>query len=53
METFDTNVVLRLVYRDDVEQAERAQRAWETALATGAFAEEEDVRLVPWPEANP
>jgi predicted nucleic-acid-binding protein len=28
METFDTNVVLRLIYRDDPEQAERASRAW-------------------------
>jgi len=34
MATFDTNVVLRVLYLDDdVEQAERAGRAWRTELA--------------------
>lgn len=32
METFDTNVVLRLVYLDDPDQADRASRAWRNAL---------------------
>jgi predicted nucleic-acid-binding protein len=37
METFDTNVVLRMVYRDDAEQAERAARAWRTATSSGGI----------------
>ncbi len=35
METFDTNVVLRIVYRDDPVQADRAMRAWQRAVASG------------------
>lgn len=35
METFDTNVVLRLVYRDDATQAAQAERAWRDAVASG------------------
>jgi predicted nucleic-acid-binding protein len=35
VETFDTNVVLRIVYRDDVAQADRAARAWQAAVTSG------------------
>lgn len=35
METFDTNVVLRIVYRDDPSQADRASRAWRKAIGAG------------------
>ena len=35
METFDTNVVLRVVYRDDPGQADRACSAWQEAVASG------------------
>jgi predicted nucleic-acid-binding protein len=38
METFDTNVVLRTIYSDDAAQADRATRAWKTAIAgSGVF----------------
>jgi predicted nucleic-acid-binding protein len=37
METFDTNVVLRIVYRDDPGQAERACSAWQAAVASGGI----------------
>jgi predicted nucleic-acid-binding protein len=37
METFDTNVVLRIVYRDDPGQADRACSAWEEAVASGGI----------------
>lgn len=37
MEAFDTNVVLRLVYRDDPEKADRASRAWRKALESGGI----------------
>lgn len=37
MESLDTNVVLRLVYRDDPEQADRAGRAWRKALDSGGI----------------
>ena len=35
METFDTNVVLRIVYRDDPEQADRAAQVWRNAIDSG------------------
>ena len=35
METFDTNVVLRVVYRDDPGQADRACSAWQEAVDSG------------------
>ncbi len=35
METFDTNVVLRILYRDDPAQAERARQSWERAVKSG------------------
>jgi predicted nucleic-acid-binding protein len=37
METFDTNVVLRMVYRDDPIQADRASSAWQAAVASGGL----------------
>ncbi|MEW6745273.1 MAG: PIN domain-containing protein [Planctomycetota bacterium] len=37
METFDTNVVLRMVYSDDEAQASRATRAWRKAVASGGI----------------
>ncbi|HEX3776752.1 MAG TPA: type II toxin-antitoxin system VapC family toxin [Polyangiaceae bacterium] len=37
METFDTNVVLRMVYRDDPVQADRASSAWQAAVASGGI----------------
>jgi len=38
VETFDTNVVVRLLVDDDLEQSAAALRCWETALGTdGAF----------------
>lgn len=37
METFDTNVVLRVVYRDDPGQADRACLAWQEAVASGGI----------------
>lgn len=37
METFDTNGVLRIVYRDDLEQAARAGRAWQKAVDSGGI----------------
>src|SRR5450432_4233499 len=37
METFDTNVVLRVVYRDDPGQADRACSAWQEAVASGGI----------------
>ena len=37
METFDTNVVLRLVYRDDEAQATRATEAWTRAVGAGGI----------------
>ena len=37
METFDTNVVLRIVYRDDPGQADRACSAWQEAVASGGI----------------
>lgn len=33
METFDTNVLVRLLVSDDKEQCERAERAWRSAVA--------------------
>lgn len=35
METFDTNVVVRTLIKDDPEQCERAARAWRDAVARG------------------
>lgn len=35
METFDTNVVVRLVVEDDADQCVRAERAWRNAIASG------------------
>ncbi len=35
METFDTNVVVRLVVDDDADQCARAERAWRNAVASG------------------
>lgn len=35
METLDTNVVLRIVYKDDPAQAARAVRTWQRAVASG------------------
>lgn len=35
METFDTNVLLRVVYQDDAAQVERARRAWQAAVDGG------------------
>lgn len=32
METFDTNVLVRIVYQDDPSQVERARRAWQEAV---------------------
>jgi predicted nucleic-acid-binding protein len=37
METFDTNVVLRVVYRDDPGQADRAAAAWQAAVDSGGI----------------
>ena len=37
METFDTNVVLRLVYGDDALQCARADAAWKQALEAGGI----------------
>jgi predicted nucleic-acid-binding protein len=37
METFDTNVVLRVVYRDDPGQADRAAAAWQSAVESGGI----------------
>ncbi len=37
METFDTNVVLRVVYRDDPGHADRARSAWQDAVASGGI----------------
>lgn len=37
MESFDTNVVLRMVYRDDPFQADRASLAWQAAVASGGI----------------
>jgi predicted nucleic-acid-binding protein len=37
METFDTNVALRMVYRDDPFQAARASLAWQAAVASGGI----------------
>lgn len=37
METFDTNVILRMVYRDDAVQADRAEKAWRAAVASGGI----------------
>jgi predicted nucleic-acid-binding protein len=38
VETFDTNVLVRLLVSDDKEQCERAEGAWRSAVATdGAF----------------
>jgi len=37
METFDTNVVLRIVYQDDPVQADRASSAWQAAVASGGI----------------
>jgi len=37
LETFDTNVVLRVVYRDDPGQADRACSAWQEAVASGGI----------------
>lgn len=35
METFDTNVVVRLVVEDDADQCARAERAWRNAVSSG------------------
>ena len=35
METLEPNVVLRIVYRDDPQQAERASAAWREAVQSG------------------
>ena len=38
METFDTNVLVRVVYQDEPSQVERARRAWQAAVnGGGAF----------------
>jgi predicted nucleic-acid-binding protein len=38
MKSFDTNVVVRLIVKDDPEQCERAEQAWRRAIAEdGAF----------------
>jgi predicted nucleic-acid-binding protein len=37
MEAFDTNVVFRIVYRDDPDQANRACSAWQEAVASGGI----------------
>ena len=37
METFDTNVVLRMVYRDDPGHADRARSALQEAVASGGI----------------
>jgi predicted nucleic-acid-binding protein len=37
MEAFDTNVVVRIVYRDDPAQADRASSAWKKAVASGGI----------------
>ena len=35
METFDTNVVVRLLVEDDADQTRRAEQLWRSALADG------------------
>ena len=35
METFDTNVLVRLLVRDDEDQCRRAEAAWRAAIAAG------------------
>lgn len=38
METFDTNVLVRLLVADDLDQCQRAERAWRGAVASaGAY----------------
>jgi predicted nucleic-acid-binding protein len=38
VETFDTNVLVRVVYQDEPSQVERARRAWQAAVnGGGAF----------------
>lgn len=37
METFDTNVLLRVVYRDDAAQVESARGAWKAAVEGGGI----------------
>jgi predicted nucleic-acid-binding protein len=38
VETFDTNVLVRLLVSDDANQCQRAERAWRTAVTTtGAY----------------
>lgn len=37
METFDTNVLLRVVYQDDAAQVESARRAWTAAVEGGGI----------------
>lgn len=37
METFDTNVLLRVVYHDDAAQVDAARRAWTAAIERGGI----------------